>query len=304
VAHSADIAGELEAVGRVPTALVVEHDRALRDLLRVHLKNAGYNLLLAPDALVAGRTILEQADAIDVLLINARLPFMSGIEFVSTLIADTSLRFIPTIVIATTEQEAGNAEVLNVPCIVAPFTTERLLELVRTTIELPAGKRATTEGSSVSMRRRIDDLTVPISASRPGKRVVIADDEPDTVASLMAIISHEGHSVFGTHHPSEVLTEVRMNKPDAVILDIDMPGLSGFALAREIRVLFGDSSPTLIAVSGKWVGQTDKMLAQLAGFDFFMQKPCHPDALLALLNRGQVLLRPENSCGTSLTFQT
>jgi len=43
----------------------------------------------------------------------------------------------------------------------------------------------------------------------------------------------------------------------------------------------------LLAVSGKWFGQTDRMLAELAGFDYFLQKPCHPDALLALLERRQ-----------------
>jgi DNA-binding response OmpR family regulator len=297
--------------GRVPTVLVAESDRALRDLLRVHLQNAGYAVILAPDAVVAGRTMLERPDAIDVLLIDAQLPFMSGIEFVSTLIADSSLRFIPTIVIATSERDAGRAELLSVPSLVAPFSAEQLLELVKTTIEHPAAKRAASESESesVSMRQRLDHLTVPIPLPRAGRRVrvVIADDEPDTVTSLMAVISHEGHSVFGTHHASEVLPEVRINKPDAVILDIDMPRISGFALAREIREMFGLASPLLIAVSGKWVGQTDKMLAQLAGFDYFMRKPCHPDALLALLERRQMplgTLQSEESCGPSPTSPT
>jgi two-component system, cell cycle response regulator DivK len=101
------------------------------------------------------------------------------------------------------------------------------------------------------------------------------------------------------------LPEVRLNKPDAVILDIDMPGISGYAIAREIREIFGDSSPMLIAVSGKWVGQTDRMLAELAGFDFFMQKPCHPDALLALLEQKQAKpLQPGESCERSPIFRT
>lgn len=296
-------------IGRTPTALVAESDRALRDLLRVHLQNAGYNVILAPDAVVAGRTVLERPDSVDVLLINAQLPFMSGIEFVSTLIADSSLRFIPTIIIATSEQDAERADILNVPVLVAPFGAEQLLELVKTTLQHPATMRAASDGAPASMRQRLDDLTVPIPVPRAGRRlrVVAADDEADTVTSLMAIISHEGHSVFGTHHAPEVLPEVRLNKPDAVILDIDMPGISGFAIAREIREIFGDASPMLIAVSGKWFGQTDRMLAELAGFDFFMQKPCHPDALLALLERRQTPpppLHSNESCGPSLISRT
>ncbi len=116
-------------------------------------------------------------------------------------------------------------------------------------------------------------------------RVVLVDDEPDTVTSLAAILRSEGHDVFESQHSPEVLPELRLHKPDAVVVDIDMPHLSGLALARGIRELFGDSSPLLIAVSGKWTGQNDRMLAEVAGFDHFLLKPCHPQALLELLER-------------------
>ena len=292
---------------RNPTALVAENDRALRELLRVHLQNAGYNVILAPDALVAGRTILERPDSVDVLLIGAQLPYLSGIEFVSTLIADSSLRFVPTIMIASHEHDVRRAERLGVPALLPPFSAQDLLDLLRATIRQPEN-RAARGGEGPSMRQRLDELTIPIPVARATRRlrVVIADDEPDTVTSLMAILSHEGHSVFGSTHPADVLPDVRMNKPDSVILDIDMPGISGFALAREIRALFGDASPLLIAVSGKWFSQTDRMLAELAGFDYFLQKPCHPDALLALLERRKPaeIRPPELPCEPSLTFQT
>ena len=290
-----------------PTALVAESEQALRELLRVHLQNAGYNVVLAPDAMVAGRTLLERPDAFDVLLVNAHLPFMSGIDFVSTLIADSSLRFIPSIIIASGDHEARRADLLGVPSLVAPFSTEELLEAVRTAMRRgEPGQQPSARSSHGSMRQRLEELTVPIPIEAPKRRlrVVIADDEPDTVASLMTILGHEGHAVFGTHHAPDVLPEVRTNRPDAVILDIDMPGISGFAIAREIRELFGDRSPLLIAVSGKWFSQTDQMLAQLAGFDYFLRKPCHPDALLALMQRGRAgQPEPDPSCGPSLTFQ-
>ena len=63
-----------------------------------------------------------------------------------------------------------------------------------------------------------------------------------------------------------------------------MPGLSGYTLAREIRQMLGDSAPLLIAISGKWLGQTDRMLADLAGFDHFLRKPCDPTELIKLLD--------------------
>jgi DNA-binding response OmpR family regulator len=120
-------------------------------------------------------------------------------------------------------------------------------------------------------------------APRRALRIIVADDERDTVVTLEAILMHEGHSVFGVYKGPDAILQARRHKPDAMILDIDMPGLSGYSVAREIRRAFEPWPPLLIAISGKWVGQTDRMLADIAGFNHFLQKPCEPDVLLRLL---------------------
>jgi CheY-like chemotaxis protein len=120
-------------------------------------------------------------------------------------------------------------------------------------------------------------------AGRRPLRIVVADDDKDTVVTLEAILLHEGHSVFGVYKGSDVIAQAKRHKPDALVLDIDMPGMSGYSVAREIRALFDPWPPLLIAISGKWVGQTDRMLADLAGFNHFLQKPCDPQVLLQLL---------------------
>lgn len=285
------------------TVLVAENDRALREFLRINLQNAGYGVILAPDAMVAGRTILQNSQGVDALIVDAQLPFMSGIDFVSTIIADTSLKFIPTILLCASDEEARRGEMLGVPCLTTPLSTQQLLDQLAAVLRNSDAALHPVGNSLPSMRERLDRLAA--QSAKPSLRVVIADDEPDTVATLTAILSHEGHSVFATHHSLDVLPEVRLNKPDAVILDIDMPKVSGFAIAREIRDMFGETAPMLIAVSGKWFGQTDKMLAQVSGFDHFMQKPCHPDALLSLLSGLGDTEKTEDPrlCEASLAFQ-
>ena len=114
-------------------------------------------------------------------------------------------------------------------------------------------------------------------------RVLVADDERDTVMTLSAILCDEGHFVAGAYSGSAVISAVKKERPDALIIDIDMPGLSGYSVAREVREIFGDASPLLVAISGRWAGQTDRMLAELAGFSHFLEKPCDPQALLRLL---------------------
>lgn len=121
------------------------------------------------------------------------------------------------------------------------------------------------------------------SPIRRSLRLVVADDERDTVHTLGTILSDEGHEVIGVYKGPTVIAQVRLRKPDALILDIDMPGMSGYSVAREVREMFDTAPPLLIAISGKWVGQTDRMLADIAGFTHFLRKPCDPKVLLQLL---------------------
>jgi len=114
-------------------------------------------------------------------------------------------------------------------------------------------------------------------------RIVVVDDERDTVATLCEILAEEGHDAVGACSAVEALREVRKHPPDAVLVDISMPGVSGYEVAREISRLYGELAPLLVAISGRWTGQTDRMLARLAGFREFLEKPCDPKTIVDLL---------------------
>jgi DNA-binding response OmpR family regulator len=119
---------------------------------------------------------------------------------------------------------------------------------------------------------------------RRALNVIVADDERDTVLTLTAVLRDEGHNVRGVYRGDEVLRAVEAERPDAVILDIEMPGKSGFAIAQELRHIYGDDTPVLIAISGKWTGQTDEMLGRMVGFRHYCLKPFDPQKLLELLD--------------------
>lgn len=267
------------------TVLVVESDNTTRELLRVHLLNAGYQVLLAPDAIVAGRTLLRMAPELHVLIVDTDLPYLSGIEFVSTMIADSTLPYVPVIMLASDSHHAARTAPLGVPCLEAPFSADTLLRLMREVTEQTVPLRDPTGHSSIqALLERSERRRTPRSDDGRALRLVVADDEPDTVTTLMAILRDEGHSVYGSYRGSEVIHAVRAENPHAVIVDIDMPGISGFAVAREIRGMFEQSTcPLLIAISGKWISDTDKAVAEIAGFHHFLLKPCEPSALLKLL---------------------
>ena len=122
--------------------------------------------------------------------------------------------------------------------------------------------------------------------ARPQKlRLVIADDDRDTTVTLAALLRDEGHEVHSVLRGDEVLELCRLVRPDVVIADVDMPGMSGYAVARELRERHGTLAPLLIAVSGKWTKTSDRVLGQAVGFDHYLLKPADLTELLTILGQ-------------------
>lgn len=124
---------------------------------------------------------------------------------------------------------------------------------------------------------------------RRNLRVLLADDDRDAANMLAALLRQEGHEVNVVLRGDEVLDLVRLMRPDALILDINMPGMSGYAIARELKERYAIAAPLMIGVSGVWTKTSERLLGQAVGFDHYLTKPYDPGQLLALLEplRGQ-----------------
>ena len=114
-------------------------------------------------------------------------------------------------------------------------------------------------------------------------RVLVADDERDTVLTLMTILEEEGCQVRGLYRGADVEPAVREFHPDAVLLDIALPDKSGFEIAQAIRRTPGGNLPLLIAISGRFKKSSDRILSEMVGFDHHLPKPYDVGALLRLL---------------------
>lgn len=113
-----------------PTILVVDDEPAIRELLRLHLENAGYRVIDAPDAVVGGKLLIKNARELDLLIVDAHLPYMTGIDFAAAVIADQTLPPLPIVLITGHEDLVSRADLLDVPCLAKPFSTDTLLEVV------------------------------------------------------------------------------------------------------------------------------------------------------------------------------
>ena len=114
-------------------------------------------------------------------------------------------------------------------------------------------------------------------------RVLVVDDEPDTVLSLVTLLQTEGHEAKGLSNGARAVAEVAAFDPDVVIVDIAMPGMNGWDVAREVRRTT-PRRPVLIAISGTYGKMTDIIISRAAGFSHFLQKPCDPSFLFNILS--------------------
>ena len=114
-------------------------------------------------------------------------------------------------------------------------------------------------------------------------RVIVADDDRDTVTTLTELLREEGHEVRPVYRGSDVLREVLAFDPDAVLLDIGLPEVPGHVVARKIRECCGHKRPLLIGISGRYKLPADKAYAEANGINHYLVKPCDPNSLIALL---------------------
>ncbi|MDP3668174.1 MAG: ATP-binding protein [Telluria sp.] len=174
------------------------------------------------------------------------------------------------------------------------------LSLARRLVELHGGSiearsAGVNRGSEFAVRLPIvvepelPAKTMPASfISAETFRILLADDNVDFVNSIGALLSAMGHSVVITHNGPDALTAAARFCPDYAFLDIGLPHMSGYDLARGIRRLACGPRTVLIAVTG-WGQEKDRQLALEAGFDHHMVKPVRFEQIEEILgNRSLV----------------
>jgi len=113
-------------------------------------------------------------------------------------------------------------------------------------------------------------------------RILVADDDPDIVLSLMTLLRAEGHEALAVHHGADVVDTVADFAPDALLLDIGLPQQSGYEIALALRERYGSARPVILAITGRDL-PADRQLSEMVGFDRHFLKPVEPKELLAAL---------------------
>jgi len=119
-----------------------------------------------------------------------------------------------------------------------------------------------------------------------GRRVLVVDDNVDAAESTAAFLRLEGHEVKAVHDGLQALASLKVFDPHVVVLDIGLPGLDGYAVARQLRERGDTSHVLLIALTG-YGQKEDRARAAASGFDYHFVKPADPREIQAAIERGR-----------------
>jgi len=163
----------------------------------------------------------------------------------------------------------------------------RLVQLHEGVIE--AHSDGTGRGSEFVVRiplsyARIADVARAAEPARAGtgRRILLADDNIDFAASLGDLLSAQGHDVRIAHDGAEALRTAEAFHPEVAFVDIGMPKVHGYEVARRMRAAPGTARTLLVAVTG-WGQENDRKRAREAGFDRHLVKPVDPGEIEAIL---------------------
>jgi PAS domain S-box-containing protein len=176
------------------------------------------------------------------------------------------------------------------------------LTLVQRLVELHGGKveahsEGLGQGSEFVVRLPLTPVRSSSSAapaagngaktSTTGRRVLIVEDNADAAETLGLLLETMGQQVRVVHDGTAAVEAARSFHPEIVLLDIGLPGMNGYEVARHLREQHDLQQPLLVALTG-YGQEEDRARARDAGFDLHMVKPVEPELLKSLLQRPSV----------------
>ncbi|MDQ6619408.1 MAG: ATP-binding protein [Pseudomonadota bacterium] len=177
------------------------------------------------------------------------------------------------------------------------------LALARSIVELHGGSvearsEGAGKGSEFCLRLPLSTAQVSSVVTRPaasqgvhGRRILVVDDNRDAAASLSMVLQTLGADSRDVHDGMAALAVLATFRADVVLLDIGMPGMDGYEVARQIRNRDPADGPVLVALTG-WGTESDRQRAHDAGFQYHLTKPAEIatlEELLARIARDQAL---------------
>ncbi len=251
--------------------LVVDDESDIRYILRQHLERLGHEVVEAQSGLEA----IEKVRALhpDLVTLDVMMPDMDGFDVMAVLKQGEETRTIPVIFLSVVQDEAKGFRLGATDYITKPIDPDRLLRAI--------------------------GRVLPREERRQPRRILAVDDDPEILTILGQTLSRAGYDVAAAEDGQTALSKVYSEAPDLLILDIKMPGMSGYEVIRRIRGTRRLANLPILVLTASETEERDKALA--LGATEYLTKPFSVEVLLGEITRliksvdGQPLVPAEHS---------
>lgn len=252
------------------TILIVEDNPTTRKMFCVALGSAGYTMIEAGDASTALDITSHRQP--DLIVQDLALPDMDGLDLLHAFRRQFGGASIPIFCVSgflSKLNEARAADEGFAVVLFKPVDPSHLIELVR------AHLVATSANSGVTVRDR---------------RILLVDDDPMQLKLTRVWLANSGFDVATASDGASALEEVRRHRPDAIVSDILMPGIDGFALCLALRRDKDTENIPVVLSSSSYIEESDRALAARVGASVLVAKTEGLDALVQAI--GNALQTP------------
>jgi len=241
--------------------LVVEDDRVFSSILCKHLRHGGFNPLVAFDGMQA--MMVARRKELKAVVLDLLMPGGHGFDVLRTLKSSMLTHHLPVVILssAVSSVTKTEAKALGAAAVFQkPLNFENLIKTLNESIESMA-KPSAEVAETLPARK---DITL--------QTVMVVDDDRVLVTMLSRWLKQLGYGTFAAYDVPEALKLVSMQKLNAVILDLDMPGTHGSAIIERLKASNRTSSVPILVLSGSDDPNEVKEVLAL-GADEFLEKP-------------------------------
>lgn len=272
--------------------LIIDDEAAITTALTVRLRAVGCEVRSAPD----GPTGLREAQANrpDVILLDIRMPGMDGFAVNRQLKAIGALADVPVIFLSAHAQAETRAEALRCggehflpkPCTAAEVVAA-IEAVTGTRIAPPAATPAAHTGTPVAPvaapPQTQPQVAPPTAPSLRGRKILIAEDDRSFLQAMAIRFGSEGLEVVTASDAYQALDRARNDRPDVIVLDVNIPAGNGFSV-HERLLSMGLVSTPVIYVTGERSARVATFSQKLGAFAV-IYKPCDADQLMAVVRQ-------------------